>query len=253
MNRRSDQLPPRRNIVTAALDLLYPPVCELCSEPLRDNRWLCDPCASRLPRLEAPFCERCAEPVDGAVEGSFRCPNCEQLEFAFRFARPALRNHPDTRRLIHDLKYKRRLHLAAELGRLASEAFADPRLAAAVAGGWPLVPVPLHHSRQHRRHFNQAAEIARGVSRLAGLPLVRALRRTRDTGTQTRLSRGHRLANLRGAFRTTAAGRRLLRRDPDGAIVFDDVFTTGATTHECASVLRRAGIENVIVVTVMRG
>ena len=89
MNRTSDHLPTRRNIVTATLDLLYPPVCELCADPLRDNRWLCDHCASRLPRLEAPFCDRCAEPVDGAVEGSIRCPNCHQLEFAFRFARPA--------------------------------------------------------------------------------------------------------------------------------------------------------------------
>lgn len=253
MNRTSDQLPARRNIVTAALDLLYPPVCELCSDPLRDNRWLCDPCASRLPRLEAPFCDRCAEPVDGAVEGSVRCPNCHHLDFAFRFARPALRNDPDTRRLVHDLKYKRRLHLAAELGRIATGALSDPRLASAIADRWPLVPVPLHRSRKHRRHFNQAVEIARTVSRLSGLPLVSALCRTRDTGTQTRLSRSHRLANLRGAFRITAAGRRLIRRHPAGAIVFDDVFTTGATTHECARVLRRAGLEIVVVVTVMRG
>ena len=63
-------------------------------------------------------------------------------------------------RLIHDLKYHRRIHLAAELGRLAAEAFDDPRLATALAERWPLVPVPLHRSRQHRRHFNQSVEIA---------------------------------------------------------------------------------------------
>ena len=253
MNPTSDPHPPLRKLVSATLDLLYPPACELCGLPLRENRWLCDSCASALPRLTEPFCERCAEPVDGAVEGTVCCPNCQQLEFAFEFARPALRNDPDTRRLVHDLKYHRRIHLAAELGRLATEALDDPRLAPALAGRWPLVPVPLHHSRRHRRHFNQALEIARTVARLSGLPVVRALRRGRDTGTQTRLSRSRRLANLRGAFHLSLTGRRLVRRAPAGAIVFDDVFTTGATTHECARVLSRAGFQKVVVVTVMRG
>ena len=198
--------------------------------------------------LRLPKAKVASVDLDQEEPATKSAPNAETTS-----SRPALRNDPDTRRLIHDLKYNRRLHLAAELGRLATEALSDPRLAGAVADGWPLVPVPLHRSRQHRRHFNQALEIARTVARLSALPLVCALRRTRDTGTQTRLSRSHRLANLRGAFRITAAGRRLVRRHPDGAIIFDDVFTTGATTHECASVLRRAGLENVVVVTVMRG
>ena len=253
MTPTTDQHPRWRGLLAAALDLLYPPTCELCARPLRGNRWLCDPCAETLPRLTPPFCERCAEPVHGVVEGDVCCPNCQQLEFAFHFARPALRNDPDTRRLVHDLKYKRRIHLAAELGRLAAGALQDPRLATALAERWPLVPVPLHRSRRHRRHFNQATEIARTVAKISGLPLIRALRRTRDTGTQTRLSRTRRLANLRGAFRLSLAGRRLIRRKPAGVIVFDDVFTTGATTHECSRVLSQAGVQKVVVVTVMRG
>lgn len=253
MTPTTNQAPRWRRLVTATLDLLYPPACELCARPLRGNRWLCEECRDTLPRLTPPFCQRCAEPIEGAVEGTVCCPNCRRLEFAFQFARPALRNHPDTRQLVHDLKYHRRIHLAAELGRLAAEAFEDPRLATALSERWPLVPVPLHRSRQHRRQFNQATEIARTVAGISGLPVIRALRRTRDTGTQTRLSRTRRLANLQGAFRLSLAGRRLIRTQPAGVIVFDDVFTTGATTHECARLLCRAGIQKVVVVTAMRG
>jgi ComF family protein len=245
--------PAARGLLGRLLDLVYPPFCGLCRTPLRGNRWLCAECAAALPRLVAPFCSRCGEPFDGVIEAAFECPNCRDLAFAFAFARPALRSHPASRTLIHDLKYHRHLQLAAELGRLATEALADPRFAAVLAGHWPVVPVPLHWRRRQHRHFNQSAEIARTFARLAGLPVVEALRRRRGTPTQTRLTRHQRLANLRGAFDLSAAGRQLVRRPPPGVIVFDDVFTTGATTDACARVLRRAGIEMVVVVTVLRG
>lgn len=244
---------PGARALGALLDLVYPPYCGLCRTPLRDNRWLCPACAASLPRLVPPFCSRCGEPFDGVHEVPFECPNCRELSFAFAFARPALRNSPAARALIHDLKYHRHQQLAAELGRLAAEVLDDPRLAPALAGHWPVVPVPLHWRRRQHRQFNQSAAIASTFARLAGLPLVAALRRSRSTPTQTRLARRQRLANLRGAFELSAAGRRLARRPPAGAIVFDDVLTTGATTDACARVLRRAGIEMVVVVAVLRG
>ena len=40
---------------------------------------------------------------------------------------------------------------------------------------------------------------------------------------------------------------------PAGAVLVDDVFTTGATSDECARLLRRSGVQKVVVVTVMRG
>lgn len=238
------------------LDFLYPSHCELCGEGLENGRGLCGGCESTLPRLEAPFCQRCGEPFDGAfpeVHGPAACPNCDDLRYAFEFARPVLQAREGARKLIHGLKYKRRIHLGAELGRVAAAAFEDPRLALARAERWPVVPVPLHRARLFRRHFNQAEEIARGLENACGLPMVRALARIRATSTQTRLSRRKRLENLRGCFRVTRTGQKLLESRPPGIILLDDVFTTGATVHECARTLRRAGAEKVIVVTVARG
>lgn len=158
-----------------------------------------------------------------------------------------------TLEMIHRLKYNREVHLADELGRLAAEAFEDPRLADALAGKWPVIPVPLHRRRLQHRHFNQAEEIALALSHRIGLPVLKALRRNRPTETQTALSRAQRMENLRGAFSATSAGLRQVQSSPAGAIVFDDVLTTGSTVGECAKVLRRAGFKRVQVVTVMRG
>ncbi len=242
-----------QHLAARLLDLLYPAECAICREPLPGDRALCGACDEDLPRLRAPFCTACGEPFDGAIDGTFDCPNCSTLKFSFEFARPAMRRDGHLRELIHRLKYGRQLHLAPELGRLARSAFDDTRLAAALDEGWPLVPVPLHRSRLRSRHFNQAAEIARPLSRLTGLPVVMALARIRRTETQTALTRVQRLENLRGAFALTRVGRKLAGAKPPGAILVDDVFTTGSTVDACAKVLRKAGVRRIAVVTVMRG
>ena len=118
---------------------------------------------------------------------------------------------------------------------------------------WPLVPVPLYWTRRQHRHFNQAAEIARLLGRRFGLPVCPALRRVRRTETQTHLTRHQRLANLKGAFEVARAGRALVDQGIGGVVLVDDVFTTGATVHECARTLKKAGFQKVVVVTVMRG
>lgn len=242
-----------RQAAARVLDLLYPPDCTLCGVALSHGQALCHACRADLPRLVEPFCQSCGEMFPGKIAGPFACPNCRERTFAFEFARPATVRDPRTLELIHRLKYNREIHLAGELAGLAREAFADPRLAQALADAWPLVPVPLHRSRLRHRHFNQAGEIARALAGALGLPVLKALCRIRATDTQTRLSRQQRMENLRGAFEITRHGRRWLAAATHGAVLIDDVLTTGSTVHECAKTLRRAGFRKVLVVTVMRG
>jgi len=235
------------------LDLLYPCACTLCGAGLNNGDSLCASCRGELPRLTEPFCGSCGEMFPGNISGPFACPNCSHLKFAFEFARPAMPRDERTLDLIHRLKYGREIHLARELGNLASEAFADPRLAPALSGGWPLIPVPLHRVRLRHRHFNQAAEISHALATPTGLPVLAGLRRIRRTETQTLLNRKQRMANLRGAFAISNRGQRWIDTSAAGAILVDDVLTTGSTVHECARMLRRAGFRRVVVVTVMRG
>jgi len=247
------EIPRARRWTMRLLDLLYPGECNVCRDPLHSGRALCGTCATDFPQLTAPFCEMCGEPFPGLVDVRFACPNCSNLRFDFEFARPAMSRDPRLREMIYLLKYSRQLHLAGELGRIASGALADPRFAPALAGNWPLVPVPLHKSRLRFRHFNQAEEIARPLAELSGLPILRALDRTRATATQTALTRAQRLQNLNGAFALSRAGRRALAAPPGGVILVDDVFTTGSTVQACAKVLKNSGFRRIAVITVMRG
>jgi ComF family protein len=150
---------------------------------------------------------------------------------------------------VHRFKYPRAglagLDAAADavLRALAQEA-------AARAPGPPadlVLPIPLHPGRLRARGFNPACELARAVARAGGLALApAALRRLRDTPSQTGLSRAARRRNVRGAFAATGslAGRRIW--------LVDDVVTTGSTLVAAAKALRRAGARRVVGVCAVR-
>lgn len=238
------------------LDWIYPPICEICGCGLSKGRALCESCSADLPKIVSPFCDVCGESFRGQIDGGFDCPNCHKVSFNFEFALAALDQSDEALELVHRLKYGREIHLAGELGRLASRALQDRRFAAALAENWPLVPVPLHRSRQRERQFNQAEEISFSISKATGLPVHNLLKRVRRTVTQTRLSRKQRMDNLKGAFAIRSGWftkNPIASLDAPGVILVDDVFTTGSTVDACAKVLRKAGVGRVAVLTVMRG
>ncbi|MCP5535321.1 MAG: ComF family protein [Akkermansiaceae bacterium] len=232
------------------LDLIYPATCHLCHCPLTHGRHLCEPCGESLHYIEAPFCSRCGECFDGKIDDVFICPNCHGLELDFEFARAALHSEGDGRTLVHDFKYRRQIYLADELGRLIKTALDDPRFQPYLDRGI-LVPVPLHWLRLRKRKFNQSEEIAASLAKITSLTLVNALKRIRNTETQTRFSRAKRLENLAEAFEV----RKKYQSHIHGReiILVDDVFTTGSTANECAKLLMKHGASRVAVLTLLRG
>lgn len=243
-----------RSVASSLGDFIFQPSCELCGVSLSAQQSLCEGCAASLPRIKEPFCEKCGEEFPGNISDTFTCPNCSDIQFPFHFARPVLHNHPISRELIHQFKYAKAIHLAQSLAEIACEAFHDPRMQNALAEKWTLIPVPLHWRRKQHRFFNQSAEIAEKVAAQMQLPYADALLRNQATTTQTILTRQQRMKNLRGAFSLKKKYAILWEtKPPKGIILFDDVLTTGSTARECTICLNENHIENVIVLSLMRG
>jgi len=235
--------------LNTTLGFFYPEVCALCKAETAtsDEGFVGAECRRQVRFIRPPFCGRCGLPFDGDLTTAFECSNCRGLKLHFSSARSAAVARTVVMEAIHHFKYSRALWFENFLaGLLIAEA-------APVLRGQKnsiIVPVPLHPLKKREREFNQAAVLAARLGRATAVPVnEKLLVRVKPTETQTHLKREERAANMRGAF----AARDCVKLNGERIILVDDVFTTGATTNDCARALRGAGAGDVCVWTVARG
>lgn len=231
----------------AALDILFPPACVGCRRTVDGQSGLCGSCWRGMRFIERPFCERLGTPFAQDLGAGLQSPEALARPPVYGRARAVVRfEDGPARKLMHGLKYGDRLDLARPLGawmaRAGFELLADANL---------IVPVPLHRARLWKRQFNQAAALAREVSRASGvawdpMPLLRV----KATASQVGMSRAQRIENVQGAFTVDPAlkGSVAARR----IVLVDDVLTTGSTLNAASRALLRAGAANVDVLVFAR-
>jgi ComF family protein len=230
---------------TQLLDLLFPPLCIACREPLGAGHGFCAACWGRIAFLDGPMCDCCGLPFGVDPGEGTRCAACLAKPPAYERARALLVYDDNSRDPILALKHADRLELVPGFAHWL-ERSGRPLLAESDL----IVPVPLHRFRLWRRRYNQAAELARALGRRTSKPVaVRALERSRPTQSQgAMVSARARRRNVLGAFRVPepglVAGRNIL--------LVDDVLTTGATAEACARALKRAGAARVQILTLAR-
>lgn len=224
-----------KKLLAHVLDFAFPGVCANCDAATGTALELCDDCIAMIDQMAAaPACLVCAMPL--ASHGA-PCAHCLAKGVAHyeRIIRLGVFEDP-LKHLIHQIKYHKRWALGEFLaGRL----FATERAKGLLTETDVLVPVPLHFRRHVERGYNQADVIAARIAKLnRGTPVIHALRRTRNTETQTALhSHEKRVENVRGAFALRRAARHITGKH---VVVVDDVMTTGSTILEVARTLKQA-------------
>jgi competence protein ComFC len=231
------------------LDLIFPRDCVVTQLPMDDQGmlYLSEDGSRQLERIHDPRCYTCGHPFDGILEGDRTCPHCLDLNPAFGRAVCAFRARGQIRKIIHEIKYARCPFLIDDLISVAIE---DALIRRHLAGAH-LVPVPLHQDKFAQRTYNQAERIAQiFCQKIPGCTWSRSLIKIKSTPSQTLLSRAERRRNVAKAFQTNPA-------TPIAPsvryVIIDDVLTTGATLHACATALRKAGAIHIDAATLAHG
>ena len=239
--------------------------------------WLCAYCENLFLPLEGPGCKICSAPLKSQaaddqypgqpapypeldLDDSFEdellaaykthpnppisrptiCSSCSTKTFHFTQNRAAFAYEDLVRDLIHEIKFRRRKHVAQGLGRLWANMAAK-----SIPDDTTLVPLPMHPKKRRARGFDQAEVLAVALATATGTQPALILERTQNTPPQSGLHPRQRAENVRGAFRIKPGV------DVKGKnyILVDDIYTTGASLNECARILKASGAAEVSAMT----
>lgn len=225
-----------KNVLNAALHLLYPDVCLVCESRALGNaeKFVCAACERDFDAFSLP--NESTDEMLRRLRDNFPAQTAIQDAVAlYRFYKEG-----NIQAVIHAFKYDGMPQVAVEFGRKLGQKILMERPEARFDG---VAFMPLHRLKQIERGYNQAERLAAGVAQAMRLPLFSCVERTRYTSTQTGLDLSEREQNMKGVFRATQ------RLDRQHLLLIDDVFTTGATMLSCARALVAANVARLTIAT----
>ena len=237
------------------LGLLFPIKCAACekeTETKKTNKLICTDCLKKLRPSFDFYCPLCqAKTADAKL--CFSCQmiisNTENKYYLDQLLYPFSYREPAIQKIIKAFKYRFIKDLDKPLAKLMIS-YLDKIKEKIDFNDSILIPIPLHKRKFLSRGYNQAELLSQEISKNLNLKIAGdCLVKIKSTKDQAKLKENQRTKNLKNVFRCVKpwliAGKRI--------ILFDDVYTSGATMTEAAKVLKEAGAKEVIGLAIARG
>lgn len=187
-----------------------------------------------------PYCIYCGREY-GADEKELCCKGCsKELKpegqneiFGFKYMACYAFEGP-VRNIVHRYKYNDEKYLGEKIAHIMYHKLSFQNLN--LQG---ITHVPLHINKRKKRGYDQSERIAKELFVLTGIPYIGALKRIKNTASQTHLTREERQNNVKDVFEVIEDIKGL------DLLLIDDVLTTGSTASECARMLVGSGAKSV--------
>lgn len=212
----------KNTILIGLMDMLCPYPCKGCGKL---GEAFCDCCKNDILLGRVNYCPSCQRAVNGG-----RCKFC-QLPPVFMLG------WKDTivGELVQEYKYQSRRALGKVLAEMMEE------ILPAIDGEVEIVPLPTAQKHIRERGFDHTLNVARKIAKKRGWGVSRLLVRAKDT-VQVGASEKLRIRQANEAYEV--AGR---ANSATTYVVFDDVWTTGASIKAATKKLRKAGAHKIII------
>ena len=112
-----------------------------------------------------------------------------------------------------------------------------------------IIPVPMYRKKKQKRGFNQSELIAREIARKSNLDIyTNVLIKIKDNKTQSSLTKEERSKNIKDVYKLSNEEK----INNKNILLFDDIYTTGATIGECAKIISKADVNKIGILTLAK-
>ena len=215
-------------------NLIFPRKCVHCNLEIENKKsQVCFGCESEI-NWAGPFDNE----LKNQILQNIYIQNVQSAHCLFSFSKKGVEQS-----LIHGLKYKDSKQTGINLGRRLGKLILDKEKQQDVVC---LIPVPIFHRKKFDRGYNQAESIAIGLSLELNIPMRNKLiKKTKNTTSQTKLTKSQRSRNVENTFVASAALSEI-----KAIGIVDDVLTTGATIREiCKEIIKVNETIEIIIFT----
>lgn len=218
-----------------AIAVLFPERCIFCNTVIPSLTLCCDACREDILLIKPPLCRLC-----GMAKA-----DCECRKRRHKYDRVVAPFYSDGAVYQGILRLKRIddpqaiAYFADQTATVIRREFAEESPSVVTA-------VPMLKSERYDRGYNQSELLAKAVADRLGLPYCAVLEKQYATKPQKSLSAWQRSGNVLGVYDVTDTAAVADKC----VLLIDDVLTTGATTDECAKMLKLYGASRVLCATV---
>lgn len=224
------------------IDYILPKRCFSCMELIQDDNGFCGTCWKDLNFITSPFCNRCGKEFELEFTGYSECLACINKLPEFTSSRSLLKFDEHSKNLVHAFKYYDKTILADCFASMLYARYKNDLQNADI-----IIPIPMHRIKRLLRMYNTAQLLGKSISAISDLPVYcDILYKTKWTKSQSSLSRKQRLTNINGSMLLKNAEK----IKGKNIVLIDDVITTGATVNYSSKLLKKAGVKDIIVLSI---
>lgn len=204
------------------LDIIYPQVCGICDQINKKD--LCKKCEIRIKPYQINSIEK--------VKDKY-----------FDYQIKILKYEGIVRSKIIDYKFNDKSYLYKTFGKIILN---NEKIYSFLKKYDIIVCVPMHIKKKLLRGYNQSELIAKEIAKQLQIEKQFGnLIKIKNTKKQSTLTKKQRKINVKDAF-TIKNAEKVKNKN---VILFDDIYTTGNTVNECSKMLKQAGSNSVVVIT----
>ncbi len=215
-----------KSILQQIINLIYPPVCAFCGKI--DENFLCKECNSKLERLTDLHIQK------------YRNKTYTEHIYMFKYT--------DIRKEMLEYKFDDKAYYYKTIVQV----FLNNKKMCEILKTYDIIiPVPIHNKRRKERGYNQSTLIAKEFSKnINGLKYEDILLKKKNTIAQSTLNKEERLKNAIDMYKIKENKQDIIYNK--NVLIFDDIYTTGATANECAKAIRGTNPSKVGILTIAK-